>query len=483
MMKKVLSLVICVAILTAMASPCMFASADSVSVWDGNPAGGYSWFVSEDVREAIVNGGTIHITDASQLAMLAYIGGKGADLYNYTKEQLTFEGVTFILDTDIDLNNMPWSPICSHSASHPFRGTFEGNGHTIKNMYSPSNGDENMYASNRNPSGKKWFGLFGFLGGTVKNVKIKNAVWEYDSANGSTVPAGGAVAAFIGSYLDITVDGVTNDYIAKIDNCSAENVKINVKRTSAAFGTHAFGGITGLIYNGCITSSYVKNLTIDASESTYEPTNITSIGCVKEVKYNGGSAAAKGKFDISNNFALNSLYIAPSETEATKTVPCALYNAYVNVFTHTNNYSDDNANLINDDTTHIANEEALRVAIVSDDGPYYSEGEGKPVILRSETDITNFTFEYDGEEFVAMANLAKVADNSMLIVVIYDVDGEKKTISDISIKPYEKDVEFNSAVLADIQNDSFDSETQTAKAFIINPENAFPYVKTIEYEE
>ena len=93
-------------------------------------------------------------------------------LTNYTKEQLTFEGVTFILDTDIDLNNKPWSPICSHSASHPFRGTFEGNGHTIKNMYSPSNGDENMYAGNRNPSGKKWFGLFGFLAGTVKNEKI-----------------------------------------------------------------------------------------------------------------------------------------------------------------------------------------------------------------------------------------------------------------------------------------------------------------------
>ena len=204
---------------------------------------------------------------------------------------------------------------------------------------------------------------------------------------------------------------------------------------------------------------------------------------IKEVKYNGGSAAAKGKFDISNNFALNSLYKAPSETEATKTVPCARYNAYVNVFTHTNNYSDDNANLTNDDTTHIANEEALRVAIVTDDGAYYSEGEGKPVILRSETGITNFTFEYDGEEFVAMANLAKVADNSMLIVAIYDVDGEKKTISDISIKPYEKDVEFNSVVLADIENDSFDSETQIAKAFIINPENAFPYVKTIEYEE
>ena len=119
--------------------------------------------------------------------MLACIGGKGAALYDYTKEQLTFEGVTFILDTDIDLNNKPWSPICSHNATQPFKGTFDGNGHIIKNMYSPSNGAENMYASNRNPSGKKWFGLFGFLAGTVKNVKIENAVWEYDSANGSSV--------------------------------------------------------------------------------------------------------------------------------------------------------------------------------------------------------------------------------------------------------------------------------------------------------
>ena len=477
-MKKVLSLVICVAILTTMALPGMFASANSVSVWDGNPIGSYSWFVSEDVREAIVNGGTIHITDASQLAMLAYIGGKGIDLYDYTKDQLTFEGVTFILDTDIDLNNKPWSPICSHNSTQPFKGTFDGNGHTIKNMYGPSDSSEGMYADNRNPNGKKIFGLFGYMIGTVKNLKVENVNWEYDSANGASVPAGGGITAFIGTYGNgVTMGGVVDDYKAVIDNCSVENVNFSIKSTKAFSGTHGFAAIAGVLYNGSITSTYVKNFSVDVSNSEYAPTYLTSLMYCKTIKHKDGFVA--GAFEVSNCFALNSKI---KMKETTSPIPL-MNNGITKYIVPSENYSDVEEELDYDNRIYVEDEEALREAIVTDDGAYYSEGEGKSVILRSETGITNFTFEYDGEEFVAMANLAKVADNSMLIIAIYDVDGEIKTLSDISIRPYEKDVEFNSVILADIENDSFDSDTQIAKAFIINSENAFPYVKTIEYEE
>ena len=71
-----------------------------------------------------------------------------------TKAINTFAGKTFKLGVDIDLKNQDWTPIGS---GFTFDGTFDGDGHTIKNL---------------NVNVSELAGLFGSVHGTIKNVKV-----------------------------------------------------------------------------------------------------------------------------------------------------------------------------------------------------------------------------------------------------------------------------------------------------------------------
>lgn len=69
-----------------------------------------------------------------------------------------------VLQSDIDLNGMAWEPI---GGDLPFTGTFDGGGHTIKNLTSSVN--PNSSSSNRG------IALFGYAEhAVIKNLKIEN---------------------------------------------------------------------------------------------------------------------------------------------------------------------------------------------------------------------------------------------------------------------------------------------------------------------
>src|SRR5699024_9921352 len=73
----------------------------------------------------------------------------------------TFQGKTIKLGTDIDLNNMKWTPIGMSSA--PFKGTFDGNKHTISNLFIDGNSSD--------------VGLFGYTtDGEIKNLTVEDAL-------------------------------------------------------------------------------------------------------------------------------------------------------------------------------------------------------------------------------------------------------------------------------------------------------------------
>ena len=279
MKKKLISFAASAAILMSMAVPLTVSAGDSdISVWDGAVAGatgGYGWFndlnSENGVRDVITSGsGTIHIDSAAKLAALALFGGRGSayggetnaetPVPAYTVDQLKFQGVTFVLDTDIDLNGHAWSPICSYGAAQPFLGTFDGQGHTIYGMSNKPTDTDGLFASNRNTQGKSYFGLFGYMAGTVKNVKIKNASWEY---NGTiSMPAGGGIAAFLGTTG-------ANSYRPLIDNCSVEDFTITFKSASTpSHASHGFAGLAGSGWGGSITNCYVKNFTMDLSSTS-----------------------------------------------------------------------------------------------------------------------------------------------------------------------------------------------------------------------
>ena len=91
---------------------------------------------------------TYTISTAGELLGLASIVNEGTD---------NFSGKTVVLNGNIDLKNNDWTPIGETSAK-AFAGTFNGQDYTISNF---------------NTSGVASAGLFGYLTGTVKNVKVQ----------------------------------------------------------------------------------------------------------------------------------------------------------------------------------------------------------------------------------------------------------------------------------------------------------------------
>ena len=79
----------------------------------------------------------------------------------------TFSGKTVVLTADIDLENKAWTPIGQTGATE-FKGTFDGQNYTIKNLNVDSSAETDEHYSS---------GLFGWVEGkiTIKNVKIDGA--------------------------------------------------------------------------------------------------------------------------------------------------------------------------------------------------------------------------------------------------------------------------------------------------------------------
>lgn len=68
-----------------------------------------------------------------------------------------------VLTADIDLNNEPWTPIANNAITKRYSGTFDGKGHTIKNLYIDNNAQD--------------VGLFGYVyGGTIRNLTVSGSV-------------------------------------------------------------------------------------------------------------------------------------------------------------------------------------------------------------------------------------------------------------------------------------------------------------------
>ena len=98
------------------------------------------------------------ISNDSQLARLAYDINNGRNLDKYYK-----------IIADIDLGNAIWTPIGSitQDANKSFKGTLDGNAHTISNMHFD-------WYSTKNAEG--FFGLFSIIaGGTIRNLIIDKA--------------------------------------------------------------------------------------------------------------------------------------------------------------------------------------------------------------------------------------------------------------------------------------------------------------------
>ena len=149
------------------------------------------------------------------------------------------------LTNDIDMAGYDWYPI-GESNARIFRGNFNGNNMTISNLASaPQNG---LDAFNR--------GFFGYLGGTVYDLKLTNV-------NFSGNPAGSASG--MGGITGTLWTNLANGAIGVVENCS-------VTGTLTTETGNNVGGIVGLVSgpNARISNcSFIGYITAETSSSNY----------------------------------------------------------------------------------------------------------------------------------------------------------------------------------------------------------------------
>ena len=188
-------------------------------MWNGTST--ENWEADED--------GVYHITCAADLKAFADAVNRPSEGSLYNLGGKTFLNETVVLDTGIDLNNKEWTPI-GQTGFGQFQGTFEGQGHTIKNFNVTSENIGDYVA--------------GFFGWTNSNAHIKNVIFE--NANIQSNKFAGVVVAYSECHSNTTT----------IENCVVR------KCTVVANSEHA-GGLAGVINTSAeVINNKVENCSV-----------------------------------------------------------------------------------------------------------------------------------------------------------------------------------------------------------------------------
>ena len=210
----------------------LLGDASRLSVWDGTTVD-TDWYLDPTKT-------TFTLRNAAEFAGFASL---------VSNSGVTFEGKTVELITDIDINNNNWLPIGRYDSDNavtyrPFLGTFNGNGHVIKNLRIGQAYDGGI-------------GLFGSLGAgaVVKNLGCEDFTFSYSNLdNKPRVDHTGAIAGY-------TVG-------ATIDSCYVKN--FSTANWNKWLGEGQAAGMVGRMgQSSVIRNSYLMNITIIGSPNAY----------------------------------------------------------------------------------------------------------------------------------------------------------------------------------------------------------------------
>ena len=222
------------------------------SYWDGTSVD-YDWYTGEE---------EMTLTSAADFAAFAaLVNGTAVPATTYAARETeamvdSFAGVTITLATDIDLNGLNWTPIGNWD--NAFEGTFDGNGHTIKNLYI---NDKELDGA----------GLFGVAqNATIKNVTVENvnvAGYEMVAAIVGSPYSGCEISnCHVAGDIKITAEyayagGIMAYGYSSVADCS---VIANGTGTITAKERNAVGGISAWMLEGdnSIKNCTVKNLNL-----------------------------------------------------------------------------------------------------------------------------------------------------------------------------------------------------------------------------
>ena len=214
--------------------------------WDGNTdLNVWNGTLIEEPAVSTSEENTYEIYNPTQLAWLAAAVNGGLPESRAVAPQ-SFEGKTFKLMNDIDLGGHDWTPI--GTSAKPFKGTFDGQGHIIKNLVVSGNNSN--------------VGLFGVThDGEVKNFTVQDA--KVSGRLNVGVVAG---EPYTTKYTNITVNG---------------HVEVN--------GMAYVGGVGG-------KNAYADwtNITVEADETSYVNANSIENGTAYRT-YVGGVVGFNGE--------------------------------------------------------------------------------------------------------------------------------------------------------------------------------------------
>ncbi len=236
-------------------------SSESADVWDGSTATAFA-------------GGSGTASDPYQIATGAQLALM-RDRINTRNN--TYSDDHYILTADLDLGGRDWQPIGiyyyssgSYDYTMCFRGVFDGQGHVIFNY--------KVVAQN---SYERYFGLFGFSGGTIRNLGVED--YTLSILDRSTYVCGGGLVGNSSGTItdcyatgDVTVSSSYDDAYGgglvgyndsgTITNCYATG---NVTVTTSGSYSYAYGGgLVGDNYDGTITGCYATgDVTVGSSSS------------------------------------------------------------------------------------------------------------------------------------------------------------------------------------------------------------------------
>ena len=230
----------------------------------------------------INNGSTVEnnsFDHVNVICNVAMIIRNASDMVDFAKEvnenHKPFTGKNVVLVNDIDLKNMAWAPV-GQTGETQFVGTFDGQGHTIKNLNVVSANNNRYYA----------YGLFGWLNGTVKNLTV-------DGASVTASHYAGVIAGY--------------NELGYIENCTVKHATVTGKHVdNGDYCGDKIGGIVGFLNAHSVKNCKVENTTITAGRDAGQVIGCAASGATVEnctasdvtVTYSGDCTGENIKNDI-----------------------------------------------------------------------------------------------------------------------------------------------------------------------------------------
>lgn len=250
------------------------------------------------------SGTTYTVASCANLAWLAQQVNAGT----------TFSGYTFTVVSDLNLNNKSWTPI-GISFSTTFKGTFNGEGYTISNLYISGSWSYS------------YWGLFGYISSPaiLENIVLSGAsVSSYNTVSGLVGYTQGTSSSSTVEILNCSVSGtITNnswnpcgglvgdaDSYTTIQNCSFSGSVSGDSQTGGLVGlinstlsfsnNYSTGSVTGNQYTGGFAGTVSAAATF---QGCYSTASVTPVG-----DYAGGFVGyLSGNAPVYNCFATGTL--------------------------------------------------------------------------------------------------------------------------------------------------------------------------------